>query len=90
MGPKPLIFYENGNPDPPGGPPGPPGTPGGLRQKLEIVLSTARTRIKYRCKTPATEITKPCEFIGFGAMEATKPYEFIGFGATEITNTMNV
>ncbi len=27
------------------------------------------------------EVTKPYEFIGFGAMEVTKPYEFIGFGA---------
>ncbi len=24
------------------------------------------------------EVTKPYEFIGFGAMEVTKPYEFIG------------
>ncbi len=29
------------------------------------------------------EVTKPYEFIGFGAMEVTKPYEFIGFGAME-------
>ncbi len=27
------------------------------------------------------DVTKPYEFIGFGAMEVTKPYEFIGFGA---------
>ncbi len=27
------------------------------------------------------EVTKPYEFIGFGAMEVTKPYEFIGFEA---------
>ncbi len=27
------------------------------------------------------EVTKPYEFIRFGAMEVTKPYEFIGFGA---------
>ncbi len=27
------------------------------------------------------EVTKPYEFIGFGAMAVTKPYEFIGFGA---------
>ncbi len=27
------------------------------------------------------EVTKPYEFIGFGAMNVTKPYEFIGFGA---------
>jgi hypothetical protein len=26
-------------------------------------------------------VTKPCKFIGFGAMYVTKPYEFIGFGA---------
>ncbi len=25
-------------------------------------------------------VTKPYEFIGFGAMDVTKPYEFIGFG----------
>ncbi len=33
----------------------------------------------------AMEVTKPYEFIGFGAMEVTKPYEFIGFGAMEVT-----
>ncbi len=27
------------------------------------------------------DVTKPYEFIGFGAMDVTKPYEFIGFGA---------
>ncbi len=26
-------------------------------------------------------VTKPYEFIGFGAMAVTKPYEFIGLGA---------
>ncbi len=31
------------------------------------------------------EVTKPNEFIGFGAMEVTKPYEIIGFGAVEVT-----
>ncbi len=31
------------------------------------------------------EVTKPYEFIGFGAMEVTKSYEFIGFGAMEVT-----
>ncbi len=25
------------------------------------------------------DVTKPYEFLGFGAMDATKPYEFIGF-----------
>ncbi len=28
------------------------------------------------------DVTKPYEFIGFGAMDVTKPYEFIGFGTT--------
>ncbi len=32
----------------------------------------------------AMEVTKPYEFIGFGAMEVTKPYELIGFGARVI------
>ncbi len=26
------------------------------------------------------DVTKPYEFIGFGAMDVPKPYEFIGFG----------
>jgi hypothetical protein len=26
------------------------------------------------------DVTKPYEFIGFGAMDVTKPYEFTGFG----------
>ena len=30
-------------------------------------------------------VTKPYEFIGFGAMAVTKPYEFIGFGAMAVT-----
>ncbi len=34
---------------------------------------------------PRGGVTKPYEFIGFGAMEVTKPYEFIGFGAMEVT-----
>ena len=33
----------------------------------------------------AMEVTKPYEFILFGAMEVTKPYEFIGFGAMKVT-----
>ena len=28
------------------------------------------------------EVTKPYEFIGFGAMDVTKPYKCIGFGAS--------
>ncbi len=32
-------------------------------------------------------VTKPYEFIGFGAMYVTKPYEFIGFGAMDDTDT---
>ncbi len=31
------------------------------------------------------DVTKPCEFIRFGAMDVTKPYEFIGFGAMDVT-----
>ena len=34
------------------------------------------------------EVTKPYEFIGFGAVEVTKPYEFIGFGAVEVTKPL--
>ncbi len=30
------------------------------------------------------DVTKPYEFIGFGAMAATKPYEFMGFGAMDV------
>ncbi len=33
------------------------------------------------------DVTKPYEFIGFGAMDVTKPYEFIGFGAFVVLNT---
>ena len=31
------------------------------------------------------DVTKPYEFIGFGAMDVTKPYEFIWFGAMDVT-----
>ncbi len=30
------------------------------------------------------DVTKPYEFIKFGAMDVTKPYEFIGFGAMDV------
>ena len=33
----------------------------------------------------ATYVTKPCELVRFGAMDVTKPYEFIGFGAMDVT-----
>ena len=29
------------------------------------------------------DVTKPYNFIGFGAMDVTKPYDFIGFGAMD-------
>ncbi len=32
------------------------------------------------------DVTKPYEFIGFGAMDVTKPDEFIGFWAMDVTN----
>ncbi len=31
------------------------------------------------------DVTKPYEFIGFGAMDVTEPYEFIRFGAMDVT-----
>jgi hypothetical protein len=31
------------------------------------------------------DVTKPYEFIGFGAMDVTKPYRFTGFGAMDVT-----
>ncbi len=34
----------------------------------------------------SSDVTKPYEFIGFGAMDATKPHEFIGFGAQITTH----
>ncbi len=33
----------------------------------------------------AIDVTKPYEFIGFGAIDVTKPYEFIRFGAIDVT-----
>ncbi len=32
------------------------------------------------------DVTKPCEFMGFGAIDGPKPYEFIGFGAIDGPN----
>ena len=31
------------------------------------------------------DVTKPYEFIRFGAMDVTRPYEFIGLGAMDVT-----
>ena len=36
------------------------------------------------------DVTKPDEFIGFGAIAITKPYEFIGFGAIAITKPLYI
>ncbi len=33
----------------------------------------------------AIDVTKPYEFIRFGAMDVTKPYEFIRVGAMDVT-----
>ena len=33
------------------------------------------------------DVTKPYEFIRFGAMDVTNPYEFIGFGAMDVTKS---
>jgi hypothetical protein len=33
----------------------------------------------------AMDVTKPSEIIGFGAMDVTKPYEFMRFGAMDVT-----
>ncbi len=35
------------------------------------------------------DVTKPYEFIWFGAMDVTKPYEFIGFGCLGRRNKTN-
>ncbi len=35
--------------------------------------------------SPPRVVTKPYEFIGFGAMDAIKPYKCIGFGAMDAT-----
>jgi hypothetical protein len=32
----------------------------------------------------AMDVHQTCEFIGCGAMDVTKPYEFIGFGAMDV------
>jgi hypothetical protein len=31
------------------------------------------------------DVTKPCKFIGFGAMDVTKAYKIIGGGAMDVT-----
>ncbi len=30
-------------------------------------------------------VTKPCEYMGFGVMDVSKPYKLIGFGAMAVT-----
>ena len=40
--------------------------------------------VRVPARGPPT-VTKPYEFIGFGAMDVTKPYKFIGFGAMDVT-----
>ncbi len=73
--PRPFGLGDRRPPNPPRGvwgaaapQPGGSGAPQG-----------AKNNIKYRPK--ALDVTKPYEFIGFGAMDVTKPYEFIGCGA---------
>jgi hypothetical protein len=33
------------------------------------------------------DVSKPCKFIGFGAMDVSKPSKFIGFGAMDVATT---
>ncbi len=57
-------------------------------QTARLILGrpSSRRRIRTTLTTSCNlDVTKPYEFIGFGAMEVTKPYEFIGFGAMEVT-----
>jgi hypothetical protein len=35
------------------------------------------------------DVTKPYEFIRFGAMDVTKPYKSMGFGAMDVTHKKN-
>ncbi len=36
------------------------------------------------------DVTKPCKFIGFGAMDVTKPYKCIGLGAMDVTKLYKI
>ncbi len=38
----------------------------------------------------AMDVTRPCKFIGLGAMDVTKPYEFIRFGASDLLGNLRV
>ncbi len=37
------------------------------------------------CQKQAMDVTKPYDFLGFGAMDVTKPHKFIGFGTMAVT-----
>jgi hypothetical protein len=47
--------------------------------QIEKVLRKTSQRVRVPSKGPPN-VTKPCKFIGSGAMEVTKPYKFIEIG----------
>ena len=48
-------------------------------------ICEAAQELVFVCPTQAMDVTKPYEFIGFGAMDVSKPYKFIGFGTMDVT-----
>ena len=48
---------------------------------LETNVNTISWPFSVRLTEAVLGVTKPCDFIGFGAMDVTKPYDCIGFGA---------
>ncbi len=36
------------------------------------------------CPPPSVDVTKPYEFMGFGAIDVTKPFKSIRFGAIDV------
>ncbi len=60
-----------------------PGGPGGPREAPQS-YPWAFPGPPGSSRSPrAMDVTKPYNFIGFGAMDVTKPYKFIGFGAMD-------
>ncbi len=55
-----------------------PSSRGRFGASLEVRADRKRTLVMLN--SAELNVTKPYEFIGFGAMDVTKPYEFMGLG----------
>ncbi len=68
----------------------PPADPGPAPGWWHWALLRSLDEARQKPPKSIDKVTKPYEFIRFGAMDVTKPYEFIGFPARLPSGTQSV